>query len=113
MTRPDDDFVHAGRGLRRYPVNVDGDQRAEAAHFAEQRLALHGVGPDRATVNRRGGRAETGKSQGDASNRDDRDGDVNDSFDLFCSSVRWSLYVHKSYRVLPKIARWMPRACSA
>ena len=66
-----DDAVDAGIGLRGNPLNIFGDEGADAANVADHGAALDLVGPDGGFVDGGSGGTKTRDAEGDASQGDD------------------------------------------
>src|SRR5271165_3764946 len=68
-------LIPSHEDVRRNLANifVTGDQGAEAAHLAQHGTALHGVGPDGAAVDGRGGRLQARDAHRDSYQHDQRD----------------------------------------
>jgi hypothetical protein len=87
--RAEDVALDATGGGGRDPPDVLGDERAGAADLTDHRSALDRVDPHRRAVHTRRGRPEARHADGDANDREEGNGAVEDPSDLFLSFDFW------------------------
>ena len=92
--RVENDFIDARIGLRGDPLDIFGDEGADAANVADHGPALDLVGPDGGLIDGGRGGTKTRDAEGDAGEKDGGDTSVEDATYFFGACVRWSLYVH-------------------
>ena len=77
--RPNDNFFHAAFGVCRNPANLFRHERAQSAHLAHHRSALHRIDPNRRAIHARHGRLETRQSKRREQNRNRSSRDNHDA----------------------------------
>ena len=93
---PQDDLLDAPLRGRRNPSDVFRRERAESAHLANHRPALHGVGPDDRALNGRRGRFQPRQADADEDNGEQTHTGVNRLFDPLSSGIGRASNIHKS-----------------
>src|SRR5439155_22961839 len=86
---------HPAVGVRRDPANIHRDKSTEAANLADHQAGLHGVDPDRGTINTGHGWFEAGKEERNDDQRENRDADDDDAFTPFLPGSMRARNIHR------------------